>query len=123
MSIHRASDLSLSTDLKGQERILAVAAGHGATRYINPANGAELYDAERFAAQGIELRFLRMNADLRYPQIGTAEHVPALSAIDALMHCSPEELRALLGLYQLLEASEVPRSTPAQASPSQGFSE
>ena len=113
VSIHRASDLSLSTDLKGQERILAVASGHGATRYINPANGAELYNAERFTAQGIELRFLRMNADLSYPQIGTAEHVPALSAIDALMLCSPEELRALLGQYQLLEAAQIPRSTPA----------
>lgn len=113
VSIHRASDLSLSADLKGQERILAICASHGATRYINPANGAALYDAEPFAAQSIELRFLRMNADLNYPQTGTTEHVPALSVIDALMHCTPEELRALLGQYRLLEATEIAKSTPA----------
>ena len=60
-----------------------------------------------------DVRILRMNTDLSYPQIGAAEHVPALSAIDALMHCSPEELRALLGQYQLLEAAQIARSTPA----------
>lgn len=113
VSIHRASDLALSVDLKGQERILAVCAAHGATRYINPANGAELYAAERFAARGIELRFLRMNEDLSYPQTGASTHVPALSAIDALMHCTPEELRTLLGQYKLLHAAEVAGSTPA----------
>jgi hypothetical protein len=116
VGIHRASDLSLGTGLKGQERILAICAHHGAKRYINPANGADLYDAARFAAQGIELRFLRMNADLSYPQIGTTTHVPALSAIDALMHCTPGELRTLLGQYRLLDATEIAKSTPtAQA--------
>lgn len=110
VSIHRASDLSISADVKGQERILAVCAAHGATRYINPANGAELYEAERFAERGIELRFLRMNADLTYPQVGAAAHVPALSAIDALMHCTPEELRTLLGHYRLFTAEELART-------------
>lgn len=113
VSIHHASDLSLSVDVKGQDRILAVCAAHGATRYINPANGAALYSAERFAAQGIELCFLRMNADLSYPQIGTPAHVPALSAIDALMNCTPEELRTLLAQYQLLNAADIAKSTPA----------
>jgi hypothetical protein len=113
VTIHRASDLSLVAELKGQERILAICAAHGAKRYINPANGAQLYDTERFAAQDIELRFLRMDADMSYPQTGTTAHVPALSAIDALMHCSPEELRALLGQYRLLDATEIEKSTSA----------
>ena len=112
VKVHRASDLSLATDLKGQERIIAICTHHQAQQYINPANGAELYDEARFAQANIALRFLRMNSGLAYPQVGGKAHVPALSAIDALMHCSPDELRALLGQYQILTASDLAPTTP-----------
>jgi WbqC-like protein family len=111
-SIHRASDLALDQALKAQERILALCAHHGAERYINPANGAELYDEARFARSGIELRFLRMDNDLSYPQVGSKAHVPALSAIDALMHRTPEEIAALLARYRILTASELAAAHP-----------
>lgn len=112
VTIHRASEVSLPYDLKAQERILALCRHHQAKRYINPANGAALYDSQRFATQGIELRFLRMDADLSYPQIGVVEHVPALSAIDALMQCAPHELRALLGRYRLFTPEALAGADP-----------
>jgi hypothetical protein len=115
VTIHRAGDLSLGAELKGQERIIAICAHHQAERYINPANGAELYDEARFAQANITLRFLRMNADLTYPQVGVKAHVPALSAIDVLMHCTPAELRALLARYQILKASELAHTPPTTA--------
>jgi len=105
--IDRASTLALPPELKAQERILAICAHHGATRYINPANGAELYDAERFADQGIDLRFLRMDGDIHYTQQGGNAFVPALSMLDLLMNRAPDEVRTLLVRYRLLTAAEL----------------
>lgn len=105
--IHRASELAIPSELRGQDRILAICGHHGATRYINPANGAGLYDSARFAQQGIELRFLRMDAGTHYQQMGTTEHVPALSIIDVLMHCTIAELKDLLGRYRLFTAEDL----------------
>lgn len=54
----RSSSLALADDLKGQQRVLAVAERLGADRYVNPPGGRGYYDAAVFAAAGIELRFL-----------------------------------------------------------------
>ncbi|MGB8266581.1 MAG: WbqC family protein [Candidatus Velthaea sp.] len=54
----RSSELGISPDLHGQDRIIAIARHVGATRYINPSGGRELYDAAAFAAHDLELRFL-----------------------------------------------------------------
>jgi hypothetical protein len=107
VTLHRSSELGRPADLKGQERIIAVAAQHGATTYINPANGANLYDAARFAEAGMELRFLRMNSDVTYPQYGHAGFEPHLSILDALMNCSAIDLAALLSRYALLSPHEL----------------
>ena len=56
--IVRSSTLNIASGLHGQERILAIARQLGATRYVNSPGGRSLYDAEAFAANGIELRFL-----------------------------------------------------------------
>jgi hypothetical protein len=54
----RSSTLSIDPSLKGQDRILAIARIVGATTYVNPPGGRELYDPKVFAAQNISLRFL-----------------------------------------------------------------
>ena len=54
----RSSELGLSSDLRGQDRILAIAKACGAARYVNPPGGRELYHHSDFAAAGIELCFL-----------------------------------------------------------------
>jgi hypothetical protein len=55
----RSSELGLPSDLRGQDRILAIAKACGAARYVNPPGGRELYQHADFAAAGIELCFLR----------------------------------------------------------------
>lgn len=106
--IHFSSSIGLPTEVKGQERILAVAAHHEATRYINPINGAALYSEERFAQAGMELRFLRMDGSLHYPQPGPAPFLQGLSMIDVLMNTDREALLGLFGRYSLLAKAEVP---------------
>lgn len=54
----RSSELALPDSLRGQERILAIAKAFGAARYVNPPGGRSLYDAARFAEEGIDLQFL-----------------------------------------------------------------
>lgn len=56
--VRRSSALSLPPGLRAQDRILAIAQAYGATRYINPPGGRDLYDPAAFAAAGIQLRFL-----------------------------------------------------------------
>jgi hypothetical protein len=56
--VARSSELELPSDLRAQDRILAIAKAYAATRYINPPGGRSLYSQADFAAAGIELCFL-----------------------------------------------------------------
>lgn len=56
--IVRAGTLDIAPDLHAQERIIAIASRFGATRYVNPSGGRDLYDAKAFADANMELRFL-----------------------------------------------------------------
>jgi hypothetical protein len=111
-TIQRTSDLAIAPTIKGQERILAICSQLGASMYINPANGAELYDADAFASHGVALRFLRMDADVQYDQVGSDRHVPALSIIDVLMNCTQEQVLASMARYRIFEAPEAGPSAP-----------
>lgn len=55
----RSSELALSPELRGQERVLAIARHFGATRYLNAPGGRALYNPARFEDEGITLEFLR----------------------------------------------------------------
>lgn len=57
-SIAYSSTLNLPPDLKGQDRILAIAKHYGATDYINPPGGKALYQPESFQHHNIKLHFL-----------------------------------------------------------------
>jgi hypothetical protein len=54
----RSSSLGLPESLRGQDRIIEIARRLGATRYVNAPGGRALYDPDRFAEAGLELRFL-----------------------------------------------------------------
>jgi hypothetical protein len=56
--ILRSSSLAIDPALRGQDRILALCAGLGATAYVNPPGGRALYHAADFARAGVALRFL-----------------------------------------------------------------
>jgi hypothetical protein len=56
--IVRSSTLGIDPALRGQARILAIAAARGADAYVNAPGGRALYDAGAFAAAGVSLEFL-----------------------------------------------------------------
>lgn len=57
-NITRSSALNLPSELKGQDRILAICEHFGTKTYVNSPGGRELYDAAAFQRKGIELTFL-----------------------------------------------------------------
>ena len=69
--------------LHGEDRVIAICKAEGADRYVNASGGRELYAHGRFAAEGIDLRFLTPQP-VEYPQFGDA-FVPWLSIVDVLM--------------------------------------
>jgi len=54
----RSSAMGLPDDLRGQERILEIAARVGAARYVNAPGGVGLYDPAAFEDRGLKLAFL-----------------------------------------------------------------
>jgi hypothetical protein len=76
----RSSELGIK--LVGVDRIIAICHRLGASRYVNLPGGRSLYEASRFAADGIELEFV--DPYLR-PYSQPCDFVPALSILDALM--------------------------------------
>ena len=89
-----SSEISGHRHLKGQERVLAICKTMGATEYVNPIGGIELYDEAAFTARGIRLRFHRMRP-VSYRQ-GDLPFVSNLSMIDVLMHNDPDGVKRLL---------------------------
>jgi len=67
----------------------------GASSYVNPPGGRELFESARFAAAGIELEILTYGAE-PYAQ-GPRSFEPHLSIVDMLMFLTPDEVRARLG--------------------------
>lgn len=92
--IRIASTIPADHDLKSQDRVLAICEALGASRYVNPIGGTELYSRDTFSEHGIELNFLRARA-LTYPQFAKAdaEFVPWLSIVDVLMFNPLETVR------------------------------
>lgn len=54
----RSSELALPGELRGQDRIIAIARARGADTYLNLPGGRSLYQASAFAGAGLELAFL-----------------------------------------------------------------
>ncbi len=82
--IRVSSTIPVDHTLKGQSRVLAICDELGATTYVNPIGGVDLYSRQDFASHGTHLEFLRL-LPLEYAQ-GAHEFVPNLSIIDVLMH-------------------------------------
>lgn len=72
-----------------------------AKRYINPPGGAQLFDKEKFKQAGIELLFLE-NDLTPYSQRRPVFEA-GLSVLDAMMFCSPSEIKQLVENYRLTE--------------------
>ena len=98
----RSSDIEKNHKLKGQDRVIDICRSLGATHYINPIGGIDLYAERDFANAGMQLRFLKARPTT-YTQFGGA-HVPFLSIIDVLAFNSLQEIIPLLSNYETLRA-------------------
>ncbi len=88
-----------NSNLTGQDRLLDICAREGASDYVNPIGGKELYSKETFADRGINLWFVRSLLKA-YPQFG-GDFQPGLSILDAMMFVPPSELKGMLSDYTL----------------------
>lgn len=95
-----SSTISGHGDLKGQDKVIRICKALGATTYINPIGGVELYDKNTFEREGIDVRFLKTGA-VDYSQFGNP-FIPHLSIVDVLMFNSIETLKEKLKVYSLI---------------------
>jgi len=86
-------------DLSGESRILDICRKEGATDYVNPAGGKELYSKASFAANGVHLWFIKNNLPA-YTQFGDPFQ-PGLSVLDAMMFVPPGELGEMVADWTL----------------------
>lgn len=97
-----SSAMEIPPDLRASARVRAVCRAEQAGMYVNAIGGRALYEAGEFAKDGMALRFCATRPGLQYPQAAAA-FVPNLSMLDVLMHCTPEQVRALLRACDLVE--------------------
>ena len=95
-----ASALDIDSKLRAEDRVISINKILKADAYINPVGGIELYSREKFAANGIDLRFLRS----RLPTYSQFEQnfIPALSILDVMMFNTLDEIRSSLVEYDLV---------------------
>lgn len=98
--IINSSAIEKDNALKGQEKIIAINRKLGSTHYINAVGGKELYTQERFEKEKIRLNFLETN-EIVYQQFNH-EFIPNLSIIDVMMFNDKENIKKMLGEYQLI---------------------
>lgn len=96
-----SSTIYLNSDLKGKGRVLDICMKEGATQYINPIGGTELYNKLEFKEKGIKLDFIKPK-NISYNQYTNEEHIPWLSMIDVLMFNGKDEINKLLKEYNLI---------------------
>jgi hypothetical protein len=94
-----SSELQENRGLHGQDRVLDICSGLGATEYYNAIGGRELYSFDAFAAQHICLHFLKSNLPT-YPQ-QVERFTPGLSILDILMNCGIEQTKVMMTQYTL----------------------
>lgn len=95
-----SSTLAIDHGLRSEAKVIAICKALGADRYINSMGGQALYSRDTFAAEGIELAFMRTHVR-EYPQFGQP-FVPALSVLDVMMFNSPDAIVRMLGDYELV---------------------
>ena len=82
------------------ERVITMCKQLGATGYLNPPGGMELYKKEVFNQHNLELGFVKPNLK-EYDQLRPVFE-PGLSIIDIMMFNSPADIQLMLKDYELL---------------------
>lgn len=78
---------------------LAICRALGASEYVNPPGGVELFNQEQYRSAGVPISFLKNNLNRYNQRRGVFE--PGLSIIDALMFNDPESVKKLIEDYAL----------------------
>ncbi len=89
-----SSTLDIDHGLHAQDKVLAICEAVGATSYVNPIGGVDLYSRSAFAQRGIALGFLQTRP-FEYRQSG-GPFVPWLSILDVIMFNPEAEVRRLV---------------------------
>lgn len=101
-----SSQVESSSNLRGQDRVLGICNDLKASTYTNPIGGLELYEANAFLKNNVELRFLQTR-DITYHQFHDSFE-PALSIVDVMMFNPPEQIAKMLrNEYDILEKDDV----------------
>lgn len=99
-----SSEIEKDNTLKAQDRIIEICKRLGADTYINAIGGVSLYNPEDFRNVGMELRFLKMDDGIAYPQ-GSGDFIPSLSILDIMVHNSRSAISGLLSRYTLISGT------------------
>lgn len=95
-----SSSVPIDHQLRSQDKVIAICKALGATVYVNPIGGLELYAKDDFKQNDIELHFIR-SAAIEYPQFNN-EFIPWLSIIDVMMFNSKETIQRYLQSYTII---------------------
>lgn len=87
------------SNLKAQDKVIAICKELKSDTYINPIGGLELYNKEVFDKNEVKLYFLKME-DVKYTQFGQ-NFIPNLSILDVLMFNSKEQVTDYLSKFNL----------------------
>lgn len=98
--IRLSSSISKNNELKGYEKVIQIVKLFDGTNYINAIGGLSLYSKNDFAKEGILLNFIK-TLSFEYQQFDN-EFVPNLSIIDIMMFNGKEEIKRMLGNYELI---------------------
>lgn len=94
-----SSQIDKNNALKGQDKIVEICKKMDATEYYNAIGGIELYSAEFFKSNDIQLSFLKTDL-IEYKQFKN-DFQPNLSIIDVMMFNSKTEIKYFLEKYSL----------------------
>ena len=98
-----SSEMEKDVTLKADDKISNMCQLLGATHYINPIGGMEIYHDQKFTSKNIDLSFIRTDfSKIQYKQFKN-DFVQGLSIIDIMMFNSPEEIQKMLVAYDLIK--------------------
>ena len=101
VDIEYSSASYANSRLRGEDRIIDICKRAGASIYINPPGGREMYDQANFQNNHMDLRFLEPEIN-EYPQRQNG-FTPHLSIIDLLMELGKDGVLEQLNKYDLQE--------------------
>ncbi len=100
-----SSKLKHNKSLTGQSKIIDICKHLGASTYINPEGGKELYNQEEFEKNNLTLKFHHYISRPYTQHFSDAPFASHLSIIDHLMFLSTHEIQHTLRSYDIRETS------------------